>query len=77
MVAAFICEMETVTKNGSVWSDETLCRLAVVASKEFAKLTRRLVRGPTVVPRRPAQKLWELTWLDAKRLGIADRVPSV
>ena len=23
---------------------------------------------------RPAQKLWELTWRDAKRLGIADRV---
>ncbi len=26
---------------------------------------------------RPAQKLWELTWLDAKRLGVADRVPGV
>ena len=25
---------------------------------------------------RPAQKLWEVTWLDAKRLGIADRVMS-
>ena len=25
---------------------------------------------------RPAQKLWEMRWLDAKRLGIADRVPS-
>ena len=25
---------------------------------------------------RPAQKLWELTWLDAKRLGISDRVAS-
>lgn len=23
---------------------------------------------------RPAQKVWELTWRDAKRLGIADRV---
>ena len=23
---------------------------------------------------RPAQKLWEITWLDAKRLGISDRV---
>jgi len=23
---------------------------------------------------RPAQKLWELTWLNAKRLGISDRV---
>jgi hypothetical protein len=23
---------------------------------------------------RPVQKLWELTWLDAKRLGISDRV---
>jgi hypothetical protein len=23
---------------------------------------------------RPAQKLWEVTWLDAKRLGISDRV---
>lgn len=23
---------------------------------------------------RPAQKLWEISWLDAKRLGIADRV---
>ena len=23
---------------------------------------------------RPAQKLWEMRWLDAKRLGIADRV---
>jgi len=23
---------------------------------------------------RPAQKLWEITWRDAKRLGIADRV---
>ena len=23
---------------------------------------------------RPAQKLWELSWLDAKRVGIADRV---
>ena len=23
---------------------------------------------------RPAQKLWELYWLDAKRLGIGDRV---
>ncbi len=23
---------------------------------------------------RPAQKLWELTWVNAKRLGIADRV---
>ncbi len=25
---------------------------------------------------RPAQKLWEISWLDAKRLGIADRVKS-
>ena len=25
---------------------------------------------------RPAQKLWELTWLDAKRLGISDRVAN-
>jgi len=25
---------------------------------------------------RPAHKLWELTWLDAKRLGIPDRVAS-
>ena len=25
---------------------------------------------------RPAQKLWELTWLDAKRLGLTDRVPD-
>jgi hypothetical protein len=25
---------------------------------------------------RPEQKLWELTWLDAKRLGIADRVAT-
>lgn len=24
---------------------------------------------------RPVQKLWEITWRDAKRLGIADRVP--
>ena len=24
----------------------------------------------------PAQKLWEISWLDAKRLGIADRVKS-
>ena len=23
---------------------------------------------------RPAQKLWELSWLDAKRLGLADRI---
>jgi hypothetical protein len=23
---------------------------------------------------RPAQKLWELSWLDAKRLGLSDRV---
>jgi hypothetical protein len=23
---------------------------------------------------RPAQKLWEITWRDAKRLGVADRV---
>ena len=23
---------------------------------------------------RPAQKLWEISWLDAKRLGIVDRV---
>ena len=23
---------------------------------------------------RPTQKLWEMRWLDAKRLGIADRV---
>ena len=23
---------------------------------------------------RPAQKLWEISWLDAKRLGISDRV---
>ncbi|HVP09395.1 MAG TPA: hypothetical protein VMT02_07735 [Burkholderiales bacterium] len=23
---------------------------------------------------RPAQRLWEMRWLDAKRLGIADRV---
>jgi len=23
---------------------------------------------------RPAQKLWEVTWANAKRLGIADRV---
>lgn len=25
---------------------------------------------------RPAQKLWELTWLNAKRLGISDRVAT-
>jgi hypothetical protein len=25
---------------------------------------------------RREQKLWELTWLDAKRLGIADRVAT-
>ena len=25
---------------------------------------------------RPAQKLWEMRWLDAKRLGIADRVAA-
>jgi hypothetical protein len=25
---------------------------------------------------RPAQKLWELTWLDAKRLGISSRATS-
>jgi uncharacterized protein (DUF111 family) len=25
---------------------------------------------------RPVQKLWEISWLDAKRLGIADRVKS-
>ena len=25
---------------------------------------------------RPAQKLWEVTWLDAKRLGISDRVAT-
>ena len=25
---------------------------------------------------RPAQELWELTWLDAKRLGISDRVAT-
>ena len=25
---------------------------------------------------RPAHKLWELTWLNAKRLGISDRVAS-
>jgi hypothetical protein len=25
---------------------------------------------------RPAQKVWELTWVDARRLGIADRVVS-
>ena len=25
---------------------------------------------------RPAQRLWEMTWLHAKRLGIADRVQS-
>ena len=25
---------------------------------------------------RPAQKLWEITWRDAKRLGLADRVPG-
>ena len=25
---------------------------------------------------RPTQKLWEISWLDAKRLGIADRVAS-
>ena len=24
---------------------------------------------------RPQQWLWEMRWLDAKRLGIADRVP--
>ena len=24
---------------------------------------------------RPAHKLWEMRWFDAKRLGIADRVP--
>jgi hypothetical protein len=23
---------------------------------------------------RPVQKLWEITWRDAKRLGISDRV---
>jgi hypothetical protein len=23
---------------------------------------------------RPVQKLWEISWLDAKRLGIADRI---
>jgi len=25
---------------------------------------------------RPAQKLWEITWRDAKRLGLADRVAA-
>jgi hypothetical protein len=25
---------------------------------------------------RPAQKLWEITWGDAKRLGLADREPA-
>ena len=25
---------------------------------------------------RPAQKLWEITWRDAKRLAIADRIVS-
>ena len=25
---------------------------------------------------RPAHKLWEITWRDAKRLGIADRIAS-
>jgi hypothetical protein len=25
---------------------------------------------------RPAQKLWEMHWIDARRLGIADRVPT-
>ena len=25
---------------------------------------------------RPEQKVWELTWLDAKRLGISDRVAT-
>lgn len=25
---------------------------------------------------RPAQKLWEITWRDAKRLGIAERVQA-
>jgi hypothetical protein len=25
---------------------------------------------------RPAQRLWEMTWLNAKRLGIAERVRS-
>jgi hypothetical protein len=24
--------------------------------------------------RRPAQRLWQLRWIDAKRLGISDRV---
>jgi len=26
---------------------------------------------------RPAQKLWEMTWVSAKRLGIADRVGRI
>ena len=25
---------------------------------------------------RPAQKLWEMRWLDAKRLGIANRIAT-
>ena len=25
---------------------------------------------------RPAQKLWEITWGNAKRLGITERVPA-
>jgi len=24
---------------------------------------------------RPQHRLWEMRWLDAKRLGIADRIP--
>ena len=26
-------------------------------------------------PWRPQHRLWEMRWLDAKRLGIADRIP--
>ena len=26
--------------------------------------------------RRPAQKLWEMRWIDAKRLGLSERIVS-
>lgn len=54
------------------WRDEEM--IAVRIGYEEADLRERA--KPLGAIWRPQQKLWEMRWLDAKRLGIAGRVPS-
>ena len=48
--------------------------IAVRIGYEEADLRERAKRLGAIW--RPQQRLWEMRWLDAKRLGIANRVPS-